>query len=140
MMMRGKKSFDDDSSFSSSKQRRRRRCCSCRSVSLKQPFRSSSSRTDSSSLPLFNERCVIYSKSRYEINLPKRRVDLLMISLTFLFFLCLYIYIYICKKKRWLKNEELLLSFSERMSGLKRRQRRLFDATNARECSIAQLE
>ena len=137
MMMRGKKSFDDDSSFSSSKQRRRRRCCSCRSVSLKQPFRSSSSRTDSSSLPLFNERCVIYSKSRYEINLPKRRVDLLMISLTFLFFLCLYIYIYICKKKRWLKNEELLLSFSARMSGLKRRQRPSFDATNAREC-IAQ--
>jgi hypothetical protein len=42
-----KKSFDD-SSFSSSKQRRRKlSSCSC-SVSLKQPFRSSSSLTDSS--------------------------------------------------------------------------------------------
>jgi hypothetical protein len=52
--------------------------------------------------------------------------------------LFIYIYIYICKKKRWLKNEELLLSFSARMSGLKRRQRPSFDATNARECIIAQ--
>lgn len=55
----------------------------------------------------------------------------------FLVFPPLFIYIYICKKKRWLKNEELLLSFSARMSGLKRRQRPSFDATNAREC-IAQ--
>ena len=47
----------------------------------------------------------------------------------------LFIYICVCKKKRWLKNEQLLLSFSA--SGLKRRQRALFDATNAREC-IAQ--
>ena len=50
----------------------------------------------------------------------------------------LFIYIYMCKKKRWLKNEELLLSFSARMSGVKRRQRPSFDATNARECIIAQ--
>ena len=56
----------------------------------------------------------------------------------FLVFPPLFIYIYICKKNRWLKNEELLLSFSARMSGLKRRQRPSFDATNARECIIAQ--
>lgn len=80
--------------------------------------------------------CDLFKKSLRN-QMSRNVVDLLMISLTFLFFLCLYIYIYICKKKRWLKNEELLLSFSARMSGLKRRQRPSFDATNAREC-IAQ--
>ena len=78
--------------------------------------------------------CDLFKKSLRNQS-PETSCRFIMISLTFLFFLCLYIYI--CKKKRWLKNEELLLSFPARMSGLKRRQRPSFDATNAREC-IAQ--
>ena len=74
---------------------------------------------------------VICSKSRYEINFPKRRRFNDLFSLTFLFFLCLYIYIYVCKKKRF-KNETSSLSFSA-TSGLKRRQQPLFDA---RECAV----
>ena len=53
---------------------------------------------------------VIYSKSRYEINFPKRRRfnDLF----DFLVFLCLYIYMCICKEKR-LKNETSSLFLRE---------------------------